>query len=78
MLDAGIIKPCKSKWSFHVFIATKKDKKPRFCVDYRILNKKMRANRYPLPGMDETIDDLQGTEVYTNLEILFEYWQLSS
>ena len=76
MLDAGIIKPCKSEWSFPVVIATKKDGKPRFCVDYRILNKKTRADRYPLSSMDETIDDLQGAEVYTNLEMLSGYWQL--
>lgn len=50
MLRAGVIKPISSVWSFLVVIATKKDGKTRFCVDYRTLNQRMKADRWPLPN----------------------------
>lgn len=60
MLKAGIITPASSAWSFPVVIATKKDGKPRFCVDCRILNWKMKADRFPLPKIQEIFDELAG------------------
>lgn len=48
MLKAGIITPTSFAWSFPQVIATKKDGMPQFCVDYRVLNQKMKAYRFPL------------------------------
>lgn len=45
MLRAGVIRPISSEWSFPVVIVTKKDGNPRFCVDYRLLNQIMKADR---------------------------------
>ena len=60
MLEAGIITPAVSSWSFPVLIASKKDGRPRLCVDYRALNKVMKAYRWPLPNIEALLDDLQG------------------
>jgi len=38
MPQAGVIKPAQSEWASLVVLVTKKDEKPRFCVDYRKLN----------------------------------------
>ena len=47
MLKAGIVIPASSEWSSPVVISTKKDGWPRFCVDYRVINRFMRADRWP-------------------------------
>ncbi len=47
MLAAVITTPIESSWTSPVVIATKKDRSPRFCVDYRKLNSVMHADRWP-------------------------------
>ena len=69
MLEAGIITPASSAWSFLVVIATKKDGKPRFCVDYRILNRKIKPDRWPLPRIEEIFDELGGNSLFTTLDL---------
>lgn len=58
MLEAGIITPSNSVWSFSVVIASKKDGELRFCVDYRTLNQKMKADHWSLPKIEVIFDDL--------------------
>lgn len=57
-------------------IASKKDSKPRFCVDYRTLNGRMKADKWPLPRMEEIFDDLEGSKVFTTLDLFSSYWPL--
>ena len=76
MLEAGIITPSISAWSFPIVIASKKDGKPRFCVDYRTLNRRMKADRWPLPKNEEIFDDLEGSSVFTTLDLFSGYWQV--
>ena len=76
MLEAGIITPAVSAWCFPVVIASKKDGRPRFCVDYRALNKVMKADRWPLPKIEEMFDDLQGSKLFASLELFTGYCQV--
>ena len=76
MLEAGIIKPASSAWSFPVVIATKKDGQPRFCVDYRQLNRVMKGDRWPIPLIQEIFDELKGSKVFTTLDLFSGYWQI--
>ena len=50
-LEARIIRPSVSASSFPVVIVTKKAENPRFCVDYRTLNKGMKPDRWPFPNI---------------------------
>ena len=75
-MDAGIIVPASSDWSFPVVIASKRDGSLRFCVDYRSLNKVMNADRWPLPHIEEIFDDLRGKTVFTTLDLFTGYWQV--
>lgn len=56
MLEAGIVTPSSSARSFPVVIATKKDGKPRFCVEYRVPNQRMKPDRFSLPKIQEIFD----------------------
>jgi len=48
----------------------------RLCVDYRQLNKITIKNKYPLPRIDDLMDQLRDVVVYSKLFYLFIYFQL--
>ena len=76
MLRAGIIRPANSAWAFPVVIARKKDGSPRFCVDYRLLNLRIKPSRWPIPLIDEIFDELMGCYIFTTLDLFSGYWQI--
>lgn len=76
MLTAQIIKIESSPWGFPVVIAKKKHGGPRFCVDYRALIKRMKANKYSLTKIKEVIDNMVGSKFFSMLDIFAGYWQI--
>nr|GFB50858.1 retrotransposon protein, putative, Ty3-gypsy subclass [Tanacetum cinerariifolium] len=46
------------------------------CIDYRELNKLTVKNRYPLPRIDDLFDQLQGSSVYSKIDLRLGYHQL--
>ncbi|GJX29102.1 hypothetical protein Tco_0237181 [Tanacetum coccineum] len=46
------------------------------CIDYRELNKLTIKNRYPLPRIDDLFDQLQGSSVYSKIDLRSGYHQL--
>lgn len=72
MLKAGIITAASSAWSFPVVIDTENDRKPRFCVDYRVLNRRITADRFTLPKIQEIF----GGVFFMTLDLFFGYWQI--
>lgn len=76
MLKASIISPAPCSWSFPVVITARKDGKPRFCVHYRALNAKMKADFWPIPMIEEIFDELGGAEYFSILELFTGYWQI--
>ena len=63
MVEGGIVEESSSPWASAVIIV-KKDGGLRFCVDYHRLNAVMRKNVFPLPGIDDLLDQLAGKTVY--------------
>lgn len=58
-MDKGIIRVIKSEYASPIVLANKKNGNKHLCVDYRRLNKKIVMDRYPLPLIDDQIDQLQ-------------------
>ncbi|GJS55514.1 putative reverse transcriptase domain-containing protein [Tanacetum coccineum] len=67
--DKGFIRPSSSPWGAPVLFFKKKDDSFRMCIDYRELNKLTVKNRYPLLRIDDLFDQLQGSRVYSKIDL---------
>nr|GEV20468.1 putative reverse transcriptase domain-containing protein [Tanacetum cinerariifolium] len=74
--DKGFIRPSSSPWGAPVLFVRKKDGSFRMCIDYWELNKLTIKNRYPLPRIDDLFDQLQGSSVYSKIDLRSGYHQL--
>nr|GEX18512.1 putative reverse transcriptase domain-containing protein [Tanacetum cinerariifolium] len=73
--DKGFIRPSSSPWGAPVLFVKKKDGSFRMCIDYRERNKLTVKNRYPLPRIDDLLDQLQGSRVYSKIDLRSGYHQ---
>ncbi|GJS85308.1 hypothetical protein Tco_0751849 [Tanacetum coccineum] len=76
LLEKGFIRPTSSPWGAPVLFVKKKYGTFRMCIDYRELNKLIIKNRYPLPRIDDLFDQLQGSSVYSKIDLRSGYHQL--
>ncbi|GJS77373.1 putative reverse transcriptase domain-containing protein [Tanacetum coccineum] len=74
--DKGFIRPSSSPWGAPVLFVKKKDESFWMCIDYRELNKLTMKNRYPLLRIDDLFDQLQGSSVYSKIDLRSGYHQL--
>ncbi len=62
MLEKQVIQPSSSPWASGIVMVQKKDGSKRFCVDYRKLNDLTVKDSYPIPRIDDTLDQLAGAQ----------------
>ncbi|GKA73869.1 putative reverse transcriptase domain-containing protein [Tanacetum coccineum] len=74
--EMGFIRPSSSPWGAPVLFVKKKDGSFRMCIDYRELNKVTVKNCYPFPRIDDLFDQLQGSSVYSKIDLRSGYHQL--
>ena len=76
MLAAEVIQEPSSPWASPVVLVRKKDQTLQFCVDYRQLNSITRKDVFPLPQIDDLLDQLHGKQIFTTLDAKSGYWQI--
>nr|GEW89811.1 putative reverse transcriptase domain-containing protein [Tanacetum cinerariifolium] len=78
LTDKGSIRPSSLPWGALILFVKKKDGSFRMCIDYHELNKLTVKNRYPLPRIDDLFDQLQGSSIYSKIDMSSSYHQLRS
>jgi hypothetical protein len=76
LLKSGLITPSVSPFASLVLLVQKKDGTWRFCVDYRKLNDMTIKNRFPMPVVEEILDELAGTQFFSSLDLTSGYHQV--
>ena len=76
LMNKGLIRPSSSPWGSPVLFVKKSDNTWRMCVDYRALNSVTVKNTYPLPKIQECLDQLGTARYFTKLDCLSGYWQI--
>ncbi|KAL2243530.1 UNVERIFIED_CONTAM: Transposon Ty3-G Gag-Pol polyprotein [Sesamum indicum] len=76
LLNKGFIQLSISQWGAPVLFVKIKDGSMRLCVDYRQLNRITIKNKYPLPWIDDLLDQLKGATIFSKIDLRSGYWQL--
>ncbi len=76
LVELGKMRPINSEYACQVILPIKKDGSRRFCGDYRPLNAQTRWNSFPMPLVEDVIDQLGSSAWFTALDLQFGFWQI--
>uniref|UniRef100_A0A151UF59 Transposon Ty3-I Gag-Pol polyprotein n=1 Tax=Cajanus cajan TaxID=3821 RepID=A0A151UF59_CAJCA len=76
LLEKQLVRPSVSPWGAPVLSMKKKDGGSRLCIDYRQLNKLTIKNKYPLPRIDDLMDQLRGASIFSKIDLRSGYHQI--
>ena len=76
MLKNGIIEPTQSEWSSPCILVPKSDNTYRFVTDFRKVNSVTKTDSYPMPRIEDLIDNIGSAKWVTKFDLLKGYWQV--
>ena len=76
LLENGLAKPSSSSWSSPCLLVPKADGTLRFCTDYRKVNAVTKPDCFPLPRMEDCIDQVGSARFVSKFDLLKGYWQV--
>ncbi|CAG9137643.1 unnamed protein product [Plutella xylostella] len=76
MVDCGIVRESNSPYASPIVLVPKKSGEKRLCVDYRALNRITKRDHYPLPRIEDLLDQLSGQCLFTTLDLASGYHQI--
>ena len=71
-----MVRPSQSPYSSPIVLVKKKDGSWRLYVDYRQLNKHTVLDKFPIPVVEELLDELFGAAYFCKIDLRFGYWQV--
>ncbi len=76
MEERDIIEPSTTAWLSPIVLVNKPDGSKRMCLDYHQVNKHLATDIYPLPRLEELMDQAAGQQYYVTLDMHEAYFQL--
>lgn len=76
LIDGNLIRPSVSPYGSPVLFVKKKSGELRMCIDYRALNNLTVKNKYPIPRVDDLLDQLSQAKYFSKLDLTSGYWQM--